>query len=86
LAPDYCWRLASHRYLKSLEIALFRPPSNQPIHPGYLVIDRLSAKLNAIAARSAVCSDWVIEANERVREGDHHPRWAGLIEIMEELV
>lgn len=86
LAPDYCWRLASHRHLKSLEVALFHPPASQPIHPGYLVIDRLDLKLKAIAARSAVCADWVEGAKERVREGDYHPRWASLIQIIEDLV
>lgn len=86
LAPDYCWRLASHRHLKSLEITLFNPPASQPIHPGYLVIDRLSLKLKAVAMRSAVCADWVKDANERVREGNYHPRWAGLIETIGDLV
>lgn len=85
MAPDYCWRLASHRFLKALEVALFLPPEGQPLHPGYLVIDRLTAKLNAIAARSAVCAEWVKEAKERVREGDHHPDWAGLTKIVESL-
>lgn len=85
MTPDYCWRLASHRFLKSLEVALFLPPESQPLHPGYLVIDRLTAKLKAIAARSAVCAEWVKEAKERVREGDHHPDWAGLITIVERL-
>lgn len=86
LAPDYCWRLVSHRHLKSLEVALFHPPASQPVHPGYLVIDRLNLKIKAIEARSAVCADWVKVAKERVREGDYHPRWAGLIEVIEELI
>lgn len=86
LAPDYCWRLASHRHLKSLEVALFHPPASKPIHPGYLVIDRLNLKLEAIAARSAACAAWVKGAKERIREGDYHPRWANLIEIIEGLV
>lgn len=85
MTPDYCWRLASHRFLKSLEVALFLPPESQPLHPGYLVITRLSGKLKAISARSAVCADWVKEAKERVREGDHHADWAGLIKIVESL-
>lgn len=86
LAPDYCWRLASHRHLKSLEVALFHPPASEPIHPGYLVIDRLNMKLKAIAARSVTCADWVKDAEEQVREGDYHPHWANLIEIVEDLV
>lgn len=86
LAPDYCWRLTSHRHLKSLEVALFKPPASRPIHPGYLVIDRLCEKLNAIAARSQVCADWVKEAEDKVREGEHHPQWANLIEVVEDLV
>lgn len=85
MTPDYCWRLASHRFLKSLEVALFLPPESQPLHPGYLVIDRLTGKLKAIAARSAVCAEWVKEAKERARDGDHHPDWAGLITIVESL-
>jgi hypothetical protein len=85
MTPDYCWRLASHRFLKSLEVALFLPPKSQPLHPGNLVIERLNGKLKAIAARSPVCAEWVKEAKERVREGDHHPDWAGLIRIVESL-
>lgn len=86
LAPDYCWRLASHRHLKSLEVALYHPPASEPIHPGYLVIDRLNMKLKAIAARSVACADWVKNAEEKIREGDYHPHWANLIEIAEGLV
>lgn len=86
LAPDYCWRLLSHRHLKTLEIGLFRPPASQPIHPAYFVVDRLNMKLEAIAARSAVCAGWVDSAKERIREGDYHPRWASLIEITESLL
>ena len=86
LAPNYCWRLASHRYLKSLEVSLFRPPASQPVHPGYLVIDRLNLKLKAIAERSALCSEWVTEAKNKVREGHYHPRWASVITILEDLV
>jgi hypothetical protein len=85
MTPDYCWRLSSHRFLKLLEVALFLPPEGQPLHPGNLVIERLSGKLNAITARSAVCAEWVKEAKERVREGDYHPDWAGLIKIVESL-
>lgn len=85
MTPDYCWRLASHRFLKSLEVALFLPPESQPLHPGNLVIERLSGKLRAIAARSAVCAEWVKEAKERVREGEYHPDWAGLIKVVESL-
>lgn len=86
LAPDYCWRLASHRHLKSLEVSLFHPPASKPIHPGYLVIDRLNMKLKAIAAYSLVCADWVQNAEEQIREGDYHPHWSSLIEIVEGLV
>lgn len=86
LSPDYCWRLTSHRHLKSLEAALFRPPTIKPIHPGNLVIDRLNLKLEAIAARSAECAAWIENAEERIREGDYHPDWASLIEIVEGLI
>lgn len=86
LAPDYCWRLASHRHLKSLEITLFHPSAVKPIHPGYLVIERLNMKLKAIAARSVACADWVKNAEEQIREGDYHPHWAHLIETVEDLI
>lgn len=86
LAPDYCWRLASHRHLKSLEISLFHPSANKPAHPGYLVIDRLNMKLKAIAAYSPTSAAWVKNAEEQIREGDYHPHWAYLIEIIENLV
>lgn len=83
MAPDYCWRLASHRHIHSLAASLYRPPESQPLLPSYLVLERLSAKLKAIAARSVVCAEWVKEAGERVREGDYHPFWAARIKIVE---
>jgi len=86
LAPDYCWRLASHRHLKSLEVSLFKPPASKPIHPGYLVIDRLNMKLKAIAAYNATCALWVKNAEDKVREGDYHQDWKKMIEIVEEFI
>lgn len=86
LAPDYCWRLASHRHLKSMEVAFFHPNAIKTIHPGYLVIDRLNMKLKAIAERSEACAGWVKDAEDQIRESDFHPEWANLIEIIEGLI
>ena len=83
LALDYCWRLTSHRHLKTLEIALYHPQTSEPLHPGYLVIDRLNMKLKALSAHNEMCAEWVKDAEEQVREGDYHPHWQNLIEMVE---
>jgi hypothetical protein len=83
-SADYVWSLASYRHLKLVELSM-HPPSSRgaPGAPPAAVVDRLTAKLDAIAASSASRRTWVDEASSRVREETFHPIWAGFIECMD---
>ena len=83
---DYCWKLASHAKIKSLETNLYKPPTNQEIHPAYLVIERINQKLHAIASGSEVRATWVKDAQDSVRAGRYHPHWNGHIALLEVIV
>lgn len=87
---DYMWSLASYRALKVLEVANHRnapfpssvPPSeDRP--PAVQAADQASKKLIELSAVSLVAAGWAKEAEERVREGNFHPKWAGFIRLME---
>jgi len=86
LSYDYCWKLASHLYIKGLETSLYKPSEKQEIHPGYRVIDRINQKLEAIAAGSEIRAMWVKEAKDSIRAGRYHPNWDGHIKLLEVLV
>ena len=79
---DHVWSLASYRYLKSLELARFRPHADAR-HPAFAAIERVTAKLRSFETSSAVRALWVNEALSRVEEGHHHPRWDGFVHLME---
>lgn len=83
---DYCWKLASHARLKVLEMTLHKPSKAQSNHPAGIVVDRINAKLTAIADSNEVRAQWVSEARDAVREGRHHPLWEGHIALLEALV
>ena len=82
---DYCWKLASHARLKSLEALLFKPPKAQPRLPAHAVIDRIHAKLSAIAEGSAIRAIWTQDAKDAIRAGKFHPFWDGHIQLLETL-
>ena len=86
-SEDHVWSLSSLRYLKSLELARYRPPSSgkrpAPVHPALLVINRLTAKLHFFEESSEVRRLWVEEARARISEGDYHPAWDGFIRLAE---
>jgi len=86
MSSEYCWKLASHSHIKSLETALYKPSEKQEIHPGYRVIDRISQKLDAIASGSQIRAMWVKEAKDSIRSGRYHPHWDGHIRLLEVLV
>lgn len=80
---DYCWKLASHAKIKSLETSLYKPPLKQEVHPAYLVIERINQKLAAISSGSKVRATWVRDAKDAVRSGRYHPNWSGQIKLLE---
>jgi len=83
MSHDYCWKLTSHARLKVLEISLYKPPAQNPIHPGNRVIDRINEKLSEIAAGSDVRAIWVRDAEDSIRAGRYHPIWDGHIQLLE---
>jgi hypothetical protein len=86
MSSEYCWKLASHSHIKSLETALYKPSQKQEIHPGYRVIDRITQKLDAIASGSQIRAMWVKEAKDLIRSGRYHPYWDGHIKLLEMIV
>jgi len=85
MSADYCWKLASHAKLKTLEVALYKPAKKNPIHPGNRVIDRIHEKLNAIAESNKIRAQWVRDAQDKVRAGRYHPIWDGHIQLIQAL-
>ncbi|RPA55983.1 site-specific integrase [Shewanella vesiculosa] len=86
MSSEYCWKLASHSHIKSLETALYKPSKKQEVHPGYRVIDRITQKLEAIASGSQIRAMWVKEAKDSIRSGKYHPYWDGHIKLLEMIV
>jgi hypothetical protein len=84
LSDDYVWSLVSYMRLKSIEMTCYVPPARDaPKHPAEAVIQRISAKLEAISAIGAEAKRWVAEARDRIREENYHPAWDGFIQCAE---
>lgn len=83
---DYCLKLASHAFLKKIEISSYNSSEKQDIHPGYWVLDRIMQKLEKISEQSETQAQWVKEANDSVRAGKYHPIWDGHIQLLEVLI
>lgn len=83
-SEDHIWSLASYRYLKSIELASFKNNNSKNIkNPIELVIKRVTEKLNYFENSSEERKKWVIEALNKVEEGDYHIMWDGLIQLQE---
>lgn len=84
-SADHVWSLCSYRYLKSLEVARLRPSTldSEKELPALAVIRRVDDKLRLFEASSEVRRLWVAEAQARVAEDNHHPRWDGFIALAE---
>ncbi|MGP9579333.1 hypothetical protein ACT3RX_15115 [Halomonas sp. AOP42-E1-40] len=86
MSSDYCWKLASHAKIKSLETNLYKPSTKQEAHPAYHVINRINQKLDAIASGSEIRAMWVKDSRDSVRSGRYHPSWSGHIQLLEVIV
>lgn len=83
-SEDHVWSLASYCYLKTLELARYRPARKSRIpHPAMIVIERITEKLRYFEKSSETRRLWVREALARVEEGNYHQRWDGFIQLME---
>lgn len=85
LSPEYCWKLASHSRLKTLETVLYKPPREESVHPANRVVDRINSKLDEIGSGSEMRLLWVNEARDSIRAGKNHPHWDLTIRLLEEL-
>lgn len=80
---DHIWSLATFRHLKSLELARYRPSTNDRlVHPAEEAIDVITKKFERFRAHPPRAA-WMIEALQRIEEGDFHPRWHGFVRLME---
>lgn len=79
---DYVWSLHSFRHLKLIEATTITRPDEAPTD---VVVNRLSEKIAWYAGSNEERAAWVEEARIRVEEGEHHPNWAGLVEMAEGL-
>jgi hypothetical protein len=80
---DYCWKLASHAYLKSIEASSYAESTLRAPHPANIVVDRINSKLDSIALTDDRRAGWVSDARDQVRSGEFHKRWKGIIDILE---
>jgi hypothetical protein len=80
---DHVWSLYSYRYLKSVELAIHRPPADEKgDHPAKAVVDVITEKLEAFS-KIEIFKPWLSESATRVEEGKFHPKWDGFIKLME---
>lgn len=80
-SEDYVWSISSFRHLKVIEASM---TLNRDEVPSDVVVGRLSEKLSWFKNSSSKRADWVSEAQERIEEGDYHPNWAPIIELLEQ--
>jgi len=80
-SEDYIWSISSFRHLKTIEASMTL--SREEV-PSDVVVDRLSEKLSWFKNSSSRRAGWVSEAQERIEEGDYHPNWAPIIELLEQ--
>lgn len=82
LSFDYFFRLASHAYIKELELVINPEIKN---HPAKLVINKINEKLDALSGLSTKQKDSVLKARAAVRFRNYHSEWADLIGILEKM-
>lgn len=84
---DHVWSLLSYRHLKSLEISGYQLRSTQfnerHNNAAHHVIEQISLKIRWFKQSSEERNSWVVEAGEKIKEGEHHPRWDGFIKLAE---
>lgn len=85
-SEDYVWSTASMRYLNTIILPRFRPPTEGKADSAghvQMVLDVLTAKLKWFSDSNAKRKAWVDESLEKLAEGDNHVYWRYLIESAE---
>lgn len=79
---EYVWKLVTFKFLKSVELILNMQVTDTPAD---LVVERLAEKIDFFRQSGGGRTEWVIEAEARIDEGDYHPSFAKNIELLESL-
>lgn len=82
-SEDYVWSVASMRFMNTLILQRFRPPTKgkaDAAHHVELTIEVLTAKLTWFSNSNVRRKTWVDEANEKIAEGEFHSHWRYLVE------
>ncbi len=83
-SEEHVWSLASYRHLKSIELASFKKINlSSEKNPIEIIIDRITEKLEYFKNSSEEREKWVLEALNKIDEGDYHMMWDGLIQLQE---
>ena len=85
-SEDYVWSTASMRYLNTIILPRFRPPTKGKADSAghvQMVLDVLTAKLKWFSDSNAKRKAWMDESLEKLAEGDYHMHWRYLIESAE---
>lgn len=85
-SEDYVWSTASMRYLNTIILPRFRPPTKGKADSAghvQMVLDVLTDKLKWFSDSNAKRKAWVDESLEKLAEGDYHVHWRYLIESAE---
>lgn len=79
---DYIWTIKTYLKLKTYELA--RMPIGQNINdsPQQALIDQLMGIIDIFSQQGPECRQWSAEADMRMAEGDYHPAFSALMEIM----
>ncbi|KZY78287.1 hypothetical protein A3740_01045 [Oleiphilus sp. HI0068] len=78
---DYVWSLCSFRKLKTLEILISR--TEDICSALDLTIERVTQKISWFREKSQTKKLWVDDSEQRMEEGDYHPNFTNIIEILE---
>lgn len=83
-SSDHVWALASFRHLKIIEASKWHPPEKSTqVHPAQQTITKISDKLSWFRESGAHRLEWVVEAMNRMEEGNYHPSWTMQIRSLE---
>jgi len=81
---DHVWALTTFAHLKTIELSKSRPQrAVQEELPAKIALDRIQEKLKWFHDSNEVRKGWVVEAEERVEEGDFHADFRSVIAELE---
>lgn len=82
-SQDYIWMLLSYQYLKRVEVASYKLLKEGTGDLALMAAERISDIVAAFEAKGPNHARWTMDARERLKDEDYHPRWQGFIELAE---